>query len=140
MKGISRKTGKEYRGPGKIVRQGITFILVMTAWVIFRAESLRDAVYMLKSMAAVFNPWIWFDDSLLELGLGWKEMLVLFLSIGILVLAGCMQERGYRIRKWISEQSIIVRWGIFLLAVWAIWIFGSYGFGYDTTDFIYGGF
>ena len=42
--------------------------------------------------------------------------------------------------KLISSQHIIIRWVLYYIVIWSIWIFGSYGYGFDANDFIYGGF
>ena len=124
----------------KLARQLRTFVLVALGLIVFRAQSLRAACDMLASMVTVWNPWVWFDDSLLRLGLGGKEFVVLFLSMGVLFLVSFAQERGVRVRAWINARPLALRWGICLAAVWAVWIFGTYGFGFDAKDFIYGGF
>lgn len=117
-----------------------TFILVMIAWIIFRADTLHVAIEMIKAMIVGFNPWVLFDDSLFELGLNWKEFIVLFISLGVLGVVSMVQESGVKIRDWFSRQNTVTRWIIYLVAIWTIWIFGSYGYGFDTKDFIYGGF
>lgn len=117
-----------------------TFILVMLAWIIFRAESLRAALEMIRTMIFGFNPWVLFDDSLFRLGLNWKECVVLVMSIGALFWISKVQESGIVIRDWFSRQNTAVRWIIYLASIWTIWIFGSYGFGFDAQSFIYGGF
>ncbi|MBP3261375.1 MBOAT family O-acyltransferase [Pseudobutyrivibrio sp.] len=124
----------------KVVNRIKTFFVVMFAWIIFRAESLRMSISMIKSMLFVFNPWVLFDDSLLKLGLNWKEWAVLFVSIGVLIYISRLQENGIIIRNWILKQNVIVRWGIYLMAIWGIWIMGTYGYGFNSNEFIYGGF
>ena len=116
------------------------FILAMLAWIVFRAESLQVASNMIKSMILDLNPWILFDDSLFRLGLSWKECIVLLGSILVLYLVSRKQENGVRIRDYIASQNVVVRWLIYLVAVWVIWIFGTYGYGFAAKDFIYGGF
>ena len=117
-----------------------TFFLVMMAWIIFRADTLKVSLKMIRSMFTTFNPWVLFDDSLFRLGLNWKECVVLLISIFVLFGVSKVQERGTVIRDWFAGQNTVVRWGIYLAAIWTIWIFGSYGFGFDANDFIYGGF
>ena len=126
--------------PGRFFRQARTFFLVTLGLIVFRAQSLRAAGEMLASMVTVVNPWIWFDGSLLRLGPGGAEFAVLFLSIAVLFFVSLAQERGVRIREWIAARPLALRWIIALCAVWAVWIFGTYGFGFDAKDFIYGGF
>ncbi len=124
----------------RFFRTLITFFLAMIGWIIFRAYSLKVALLLIYNMFTDFNPWIWFDDSIFRLGLNWKEFIVLLISLFILFFVSYAQEKGISLRNWINSQNIAVRWGIYLIAIWTIWIFGSYGFGFEAKDFIYGGF
>ena len=117
-----------------------TFILVMVAWIIFRADSVQASFEMIRTMITGFNPWVLTDNSLFRLGLNWKEFAVLLISIGVLFCISRLQERGVVLRDWFSNQNTVVRWTVYLLAIWVIWICGTYGFGFDEKDFIYGGF
>lgn len=124
----------------KLIRQIITFILAMLAWIIFRADTLGASLSMIKSMVTGFNPVVFTDGSIFELGLDEKEFAVLILSVIVLFAVSLCQEKGIAVRKYISEKNIAVRWSVYLLAIWTIWIFGTYGFGFDASEFIYGGF
>lgn len=118
-----------------------TFLLVMPGWIIFRADGLRRGISMVRSMIFVWNPWIFFNDSLLGLGLGWKEWVVLGLSVLLLVKVSTVQEYGtICVREWLMEQHILMRWTVYIGAVLVIMIYGTYGFGFRAQDFIYGGF
>ncbi|MCR5420874.1 MAG: hypothetical protein K6E98_07710 [Lachnospiraceae bacterium] len=123
----------------QINRLGTT-VLFMLSVIIFRADTLQDGLTLIKNMLTVFNPWIFFDDSLFLLGLDSKEYLILILSIMILLLVSIKQESGMKLRDRFMEQNIVIRWVVYLLAIWTIWIFGSYGFGFNSNDFLYGGF
>ena len=115
-----------------------TFLWVMLAWIIFRAESLEAAFAMLRSMVTVYNPWVLFDGALFALGLEGKEMFLLLLSVLVLWGVEARQKRMC-IRDWILRQHLVVRWAIYLGAICLTWIYGTYGFGFGQ-DFIYGGF
>ena len=117
-----------------------TFILFLLSVIIFRADTLWDGLLLIKNMLTVFNPWVLFDDSLFLLGLSMKESLVLTVSLIILLYVSLKQEAGVRLRDVFGRQNMAVRWIVYLLAIWSIWIFGSYGFGFDANDFLYGGF
>lgn len=123
----------------RIVETAVTFVLVMFGWILFRAESLKAGLRMLRSLF-FYNPWVLFDNSLFRLGLNQKEWEVLFLAILVLLAVSVMQERGIKLREWFSRQNFLIRWIIYLCAIWTIWIFGTYGFGFQAQDFIYGGF
>ncbi len=117
-----------------------TFFLVMIAWIVFRADSTRIALHMIKSMFTDLNPWILFDDSLLGLGLDWKEWGILLISLMVLYCVSKRQESGVVLRERFAQQGLVFRWAVYLVAIWSIWIFGTYGLGFQAGDFIYGGF
>lgn len=116
------------------------FFWVMTAWVIFRADSLTTGLKMVKSMLLVHNPWIFFNDSLLSLGLNWKEWSVLAASIAILAFVENRQEDGECISGSILKLPFYLRWSIYIAVILCTMIWGTYGFGFHAQDFIYRGF
>jgi D-alanyl-lipoteichoic acid acyltransferase DltB (MBOAT superfamily) len=123
----------------KIIKQIGTFWLVNLAWIIFRSN-IKTGLRMIKHMVCDFNPWILFNDRLFTLGLGWKEVLVLVFAIWILWRVSRAHERGISISDKIMGMRLPLRWAIFMAAIIGIMVFGTYGFGFNAQDFIYGGF
>lgn len=121
------------------VRVPWTFFRVMLAWILFRAPSLRQALSMLFSLFRIRNPWVWFDGSLLQLGLDEKQWHILGYGIAVLLFVSICQEH-INIRDWILRQHLVIRWTIYIAALTAVVLFGTYGYGYDASAFIYGGF
>lgn len=125
----------------KIVFKTIgTFLLVNWAWVIFRADSLIEGFGILKNMFAVFNPWILFNDRIYTLGLDIKDFIVLILGILSLAYAGSKHQQGRSVSEAIIRRKLPVRWFIMILGITIVMVFGTYGYGYSASDFIYGGF
>lgn len=116
-----------------------TFFWVMLAWIIFRARSLKEGIVIIDCMFRTYNPWIFFDDSLFKLGLEWKECFVLAASILLLMKVSMMQEKMC-IRDKILQQPLLIRWILYIATIIVIYVFGTYGFGFNAQDFIYGGF
>lgn len=116
-----------------------TFFWVMLAWILFRAESLEAGIHMILSMFQIYNPWVLFNDSLFSLGLAWKEWVVLCVAIFTLLQVSRWQQREC-IRDWVLRQHIVFRWSLYIGTAIVIMVFGSYGFGFNAQDFIYGGF
>ena len=136
---IYRKLHLENTAALRYIRRAWTCFWVMLAWIIFRAGNLKTGLFMLYNMFAVYNPWIFWNDSLLQLGLGWKDWTVLAVSIAILIKVSILQESG-SVRDRIAAWPLPFRWGLYILAVMTIVLCGSYGWGYNASDFIYGGF
>ena len=116
-----------------------TYICVMVAWIVFRADSLRVAVTMLVGMTKLSNFNIFFDGSIINLGLSKKQIIVLVISVGIMFLVSKLQQR-MSIRDMILNQNVVVRWSTYIVVILCIMVFGTYGYGFDAQDFIYGGF
>ncbi len=114
----------------------VTFVLVDVAWVFFRADTLSQAVEILRSML-VFNPWVLADGSLLAMGLDMKEWTVLLLSLLVLICVSVMRETGIKPIRWLFEQEVWFRWGVCIAAVLAILATGIYGPGFNASTFIY---
>lgn len=142
---IQRKAAKllgleEAAGVKLWIRRIWTFLCVMTAWIIFRAENLTTGIQMIGSMLRIRNLWIFTNDALLSLGLDWKEWVVLAVSVLILFVVSIKQERGVSFSNMIFRQPVYVRWALYLIAIFGIMTYGVYGMGYDSQAFIYGGF
>jgi predicted nucleic acid-binding Zn-ribbon protein len=50
------------------------------------------------------------------------------------------QEQGKSANDRFYSQPMLFRWGVYIAAIVGIILFGTYGFGFDAQDFIYGGF
>ena len=127
--------------PAIVVQRGMTFFWVMLAWIIFRAESLRAGLQMLRNLFTVYNPWIFWNDSIYVLGLDIKECMLLFLTVLFLFAVSRRQEKmAGTVGEWLLDQHLLTRWTVYLVAVLLIVVFGTYGYGFNAFDFIYGGF
>lgn len=119
-----------------------TFSFFAIGLSLFRSYGgFMEGVKIWKAMFSTFNPWIFIDGSLLQLGLDRKNMGVLFLSLLILGISGIMREYlKCPIREWIAKQNIVFRWILLYMLIFSILIFGQYGPGYEVQAFIYEAF
>ena len=114
-----------------------TFIMVDFTWIFFRAESVHDALHMIKSILTVYNPWIFFDGSIYKLGLSQKQFHLILFSITILLAADWLKYRKIKILDKILEQNIWCRWTVYLTGILFVLIFGIWGNTYDAQAFVY---
>ena len=92
-------------------------------------------------MVREWNPWIFTDNSLFNLGLEAKNFRVAIFSIVILFIVDLFRCDGkMRLRSLLAQQGIIFRWFVYFAALFFIIIFGIYGPAYDASSFIYAGF
>ncbi len=104
-----------------------------------RADTFGQAISMMKR-CFVFNPRVFFDGSMFELGLTGRDFVLLGFALLFWLVISILQENGIRIRETLAEQNIAFRWMIYILGFLAVLIFGIYGPGYDASTFIYRGF
>ena len=116
----------------------VTYILVVFAWIFFRADSLGDAFFYIRRMFTHPNFWTLFDESIYTWGLDRREAGVLFAAILALVLVSVVRfKKGIDIGSFLLKQDLWFRWVIFIVLIIAIIVFGEYGIDFDSNKFIY---
>ena len=67
-----------------------------------------------------------------------SEMNVLMIGLFLLLLVDLIRYlRKERLDEFLSKQNLWFRWGVLLLLIGAIAVFGIYGPEYDAKQFIY---
>ena len=119
-----------------LLRRLLCFLLVSFAFLFFRAPGLRAGMHMASAM--LLGSWLpqLSGGALLTLGLDGADLLVLALALAVLLAVSLIQERQ-SLRELISRQRLPLRWTLYLLCLFAVLIFGIYGPGYDSAQFIY---
>lgn len=119
-----------------------TFGLLCISRIIVKAPNLPEAFSMIKTMftSVSFDFLTGVNGQIFTYGLDQKNMTVLILALAVLLVIGILQENGLKIREALARQNLIFRWGIILLLLAAILVFGIYGPEYNASDFIYGRF
>lgn len=122
----------------KFYQRGRTLLLFAFGLSFFRAKSLKDGILMWKAAFPITNINIFWDGSLLLFGLDRLEWRIIFFSMLVLNLAGCIKKiTGKDIWYWLSEQNMIFRHFVLITLLLVIIIFGYYGPGVDASEFIY---
>ena len=118
------------------------FLLFAFSQHFFRAPGLPAGLRM--AAASLHGPGlsVLSDGSLLSLGLDAADLAVLGLGLALLFLVSLWQERheGALVRERVAALPLPLRWGVLLLGLLAVLIFGVYGPGYSRAQFIYMGF
>ena len=107
----------------------------------FPASSFMSGLEVYKAGFSVFNPWIFFNESFLGMGLTVIDYGVLRISVLTVVIAGIIKlVKKVPVREWISEQNVYFRWSVWIGLFLIVLMYGKYGPGYDAAEFIYRGF
>ncbi len=121
-----------------LCRAFVVSALVDVAWVFFRAESFRQAFAFFKRLIIKQDFWTLFDGTIYTYGLDVTEMHILIAGLILLVVVDLIRVRkGLAIDKWIMSQYAVFRVLFVLAIVMFTVMFGVYGPGFDSKDFIY---
>ncbi len=119
-----------------------TTILLFISRIIVKAPDLEHALLMIKALFTSVDLDFLFglNGEIYTFGVNEKEMTIIIISVLLLLVVGILQENGVKIRESLAKQNIFFRWGLILLFIAFILIFGVYGPDYNASDFIYGNF
>lgn len=111
----------------------VTFALVCFGWIFFRANSLADAWYAIRTIFSFEIPS--FDDlfGILKSMFGTRaELYRLLLTLPLFVVASFLDYR-YSLRKLITERPFVIRYTVYILIVFYVLLFARA----EMQDFIY---
>ena len=133
-----------------------TFFFVCIGDLFFRAKDIPHALSLLKGSVSAFNPGIFVDGSLLNLGLNIYEWGILLVSMAVLITVSTIQYRmelandgkitgsrfeGYsNLREYIASKKLVIRWIVYLAFLFAVLLLAEYGPGFNPADSIYDDF
>lgn len=122
----------------KFLQTAVTFILVVFAWIFFRADSIGDALQYIRRIWVRPTPWVLFNGEIFTLGLDRPEMNILFVAICMLGLVDLVRYRKkMTLDVFLMQQNLWFRGGIMIGLVVLIFVCGKYGVGFDPQQFIY---
>ena len=121
------------------------FQVVRTFWLMSFIRILdcyRDVGTTFRMYGTIFTKWNLnelFNGGLLGLGLSMADYMVLLLSV-LLTLCVSLASRSESFRERLATKPLAVRYILYFVLILSILIFGAYGVGYDSSQFIYSQF
>ena len=111
----------------RLFQVATTLLMVCFAWIFFRANSLADAVTVVKNIFRIdLNEW--------GLQVVAPHSLCISALLILILLSVHLKERRVRIHRYLSQLPLMVRWSVYTAAVWAVMIAGIFGV---QQEFIY---
>lgn len=122
----------------KFLQTAVTFVLVVFAWIFFRADSIGDALQYIRRIWVRPTPWVLFNGEIFTLGLDRPEMNILLVSICMLGLVDLVRYRKkMTFDVFLMRQNLWFRGCVMIGLVVLIFVCGKYGVGFDPQQFIY---
>lgn len=116
-----------------------TFALFTIGRLIVAPGNLNATMEVIRGMFSSFNLWIFWDGTLYQMGLDFKDYMVIFLGLWIVRKVSQLQEKN-SVREMIAEKNILIRWIIYYVAIFTVILLGMYGNGYEASAFMYAQF
>ena len=123
------------------VFQIIRTILLMSCIRMF--DCYRDVPLTFQMVGSMFTKWdfgVFTNGSLMEIGLTGADYLVLIAGLFIVLgVSICKLKKG-SVRDLLASKGSVCFGGVMAVLFVAIVVFGAYGIGYDSSQFIYNQF
>ncbi len=113
------------------------FLCVCFTYIFFRADSLSQALSIVRSIFTDTHITSLFQQSFFTFGLDVKDFVVAVVALAVLWCGDLLVYRKVDIYGWITAQKRPIRWVIYWLLIFSVVIFGVYGPSYDSAPFIY---
>lgn len=114
-----------------------TCFFVIIGELIFRSESVSDAILMIRKIFTSFGLKI---NELSTLGIDFPDFFILVIALIVVLIISILKEKGINVREKIASKNIFVRWLIYYCLIFSIIIFGAFGPGYQPVDPMYADF
>lgn len=121
----------------RILRGIVTFALVDFAWLFFRADSVSQALAILKRIFFQFRfrEMTYYGSYLLG-GTKW-ELALLLAAIALVFLVDCAHERRISIENMAAHIPAALRWAAYVLITLCVLLAAVRGYGQTASAFIY---
>mgnify|MGYP000870288371 FL=1 len=116
-----------------------TFLLMSSLRILDCYRDVGVSFRMFGSMFTKLNINELFNGSLLKLGLDMSDYIVIIIGV-IVMISVSLSQRSGSVREKIAGKPVIIRYAVFVLLFFSIIIFGAYGIGFDSNQFIYNQF
>lgn len=117
-----------------------TFAIVNIGMLIFRATNLKTAAVMLKTIFVNPNFKSLTVGAKNGLGLDLKDYAIILIGTLLIFIVGVLQEKGINIRERISKLPFVIKFVIYMVAIFSVIILGAYGEHYGVVDLLYANF
>lgn len=124
----------------RIYQRLITFQLTVLAWIFFRSATATDAFGYLYQMFSGANLLAFFGPCLAASGVSWLELALLVAHLAVLLLLEHRSTGQEEVLDKVKSLHTCIRWGLYIILILDVVLFGVYGSGYDLSGFLYGGY
>ena len=116
------------------------WVLYGFSMIFFYLPTAGDGFHYIKSIFNFTGFQNILETGLIKYSMGYKEFLVLLVAILSLFLKEYANEKNINFKQLLIQKPFWLRLVLYVSVIFVIVNFGTYGYGYNPADFIYGGF
>ena len=128
---------KKLYGGFEILRM---FMLMNLIRVVDLFPNVGEYFRRMGSMVTTFNFHILWDGSIMKLGLSGLDYAIIGGGIVIVFIVSLIQEKKGSIRQILAAKPAVLRYSLIFALFLIVLLMGSYGIGYNASNFIYNQF
>ena len=128
--GLTRDREKNLSRPVKILLTILTFLIVSYAWMFFRANSISEALYIVRNMFTSFN----LKDAMAQMTMSTRSVIKTTAAIVLLMIYDHFNEKGDMLLK-MNKMKAPIRWVIYIAS--AILVIALKTHNTEAQEFIY---
>lgn len=117
-----------------------TIIIVIISCLVLRSDDGKFGLFIIKKMITDFSFPKWDIDLCEKIVFDYKDFIVFFAVLMVVVIVGILYEKGKNVREWLFGCSTIVRWSILYAILLITIIYGAYGKNYLSNIPFFQGF
>ena len=102
--------------------------------------NVGDYFRRMGSLFTTFNFNILWDGTMMNLGLSGLDYIILAAAVAMMFCVSVSEEKNGSVREQLWQKPAMLRWTVFFGLFLIIVLMGSYGIGYDASNFIYNQF
>ena len=121
----------------KWFQRAFTFVLVCFAWIFFRSENLTQALEIIKKIFTQLEPWTLYNGGMVSMGLDLANLAVLCAAVLLLIFVSSFEFKKRSLINSVEAAHLIARWAVYLVLIFTVLVFGIYGPGFASSQFIY---
>lgn len=124
----------------RVFRMARTSVIVYFGRFITRAPWLKMGVLMIWHTVTDFHPSVLTGEYMASLGLSGFDIAVIAAGVAVMLLIEYAQEKGVRVRTWLSERKPAMQFAAILIPLLIIFLLGVAGRDHVGSSFIYAQF
>jgi D-alanyl-lipoteichoic acid acyltransferase DltB (MBOAT superfamily) len=116
------------------------FMLMNLIRVVDLFPNVGEYFRRMGSMLTTFNFHILWDGTMMNLGLSGLDYAIIGGGILIMFTVSLIQEKNGSIRELLAQKPVFLRYSLIFALFLTVLLMGSYGIGYNASNFIYNQF